>query len=229
MIVFCFDSDKKTENIFRDIIDSNDIGVEKFYFNDKPESVAFSGDAGSIVAFIDTRIQEKKRNSFFLAVRFREKYPDSHIVFMSLYPEDMPLCFKNLIRPSGFLLKPIAPSEISELLHSISQHERKTAKTNIIHISTREYKYNIDINKVLYLSTVGKKLYVKMTNGEKLEFYGTLSAFEKEYDNFVRCHSGFLVNKLYIKGIKRGEVELVGCSETLPVSKKYKGVIENIG
>ena len=150
-------------------------------------------------------------------------------MFMSLYPEDMPLCFKNLIRPSGFLLKPIAPPEISELLHSISQHERKTAKTNIIHISTREYKYNIEINKILYLSTVGKKLYVKMTNGEKLEFYGTLSALEKEYDNFVRCHSGFLVNKLYIKGIKRGEVELVGCSETLPVSKKYKSVIENIG
>jgi len=126
------------------------------------------------------------------------------------------------------LLKPITVAEIAGLLHNINQYEKKSLKHDIITISTREYKYNVELSRILYFSTVGKKLYARMLNGEKLEFYGTISELEKKYVDFTRCHSGFLVNKLYVKGICRGELELNGCKETLPISKKYKNVFNRL-
>jgi DNA-binding LytR/AlgR family response regulator len=38
----------------------------------------------------------------------------------------------------------------------------------------------------------------------------------------VRCHSGFLVNRLHIKGLNKSELELDGTSEKIPISKRYK-------
>ena len=61
------------------------------------------------------------------------------------------------------------------------------------------------------------------------EFYNTIGNLEKQYcDDFIRCHSGFLVNRQYIKGIRKGEIELNGCEETVPVSKKYRTVINQL-
>ncbi len=226
MIIFCLDTDCKNEEIFKQAFKSGNISVQQFYFNPKSIEEHFFPDSCNIVVFIDTRINIKGKNGFYLAMHFREHFPKCHIIFTSLFPEDMPYCFKNLIRPSGFLLKPITASEIALALIDINQHEIKNRRHNTIPIVTREYKYNIEISKIIYFSTIGKKLSLKMTNGKILEFYGTISKLEKEYDIFLRCHSGFLVNKMYVKGIKKGELELIGCKETLPISKKYRGIIK---
>ena len=224
MKVFCFDSDKNTEKLFVNIIGNNKFGVESFRFNEKPfETDSYEEVSNDSVFFIDTRLQLKKQNSFSLAAKLRERFPLCHIVFISQFPEDMAFCLKNLIRPSGFMLKPISPNEIMSILNAIDSQSKKNARSKSIMISTRELKRNVELSRIVYFSTSAKKLYCRLTDGEQVEFYGTISKLEEDLEaDFVRCHSGFLVNKSYIKGLVKGELELFGCRETLPVSKKYK-------
>lgn len=224
MKVFCFDGDKGTESLFKGVFATVGVEVEKFMFNQRPEQCIHSSEDSDIVVFIDARMRYKRKNGFFLAMYFREKYPHCHIVFMSLYPEDMSHCFKHLIRPSAFLLKPLTATDISGIIMNIVNYEKRTAQSSVIHVSTREFKRSVNLNKILYFSTSGKKLCIKLVGGEEIEFYGTMASYESKCKNFIRCHSGFMVNKEYVKGIKRGEIEIVGCDETIPVSRKYKDI-----
>lgn len=223
MIIFCFDSDKNTESIFKNLIKESSVDIRDFHFNENPNQISFDSPSSGYLFFIDTRTFIKKQNGFAFAAKLRKRFPDCHIVFMSLYPEDVLFSFKNLVRPSGFMLKPIVQQEVLSFINTVETYERNIDKEKTILISTREIKRNLHISKIAYFSTRGKKLYCRVSNGEQLEFYGTLSKLEEEYqEDFIRCHSGFLVNRSYIKGVKKGELELLNCNETIPVSKKYK-------
>lgn len=224
MNIFCFDDDIATERLLKKIINCDELGTNVLYWSEHLELVPPTQDNGGMVVFLNTRLCEKTRNSFHFAVQIRESYPESNIIFISQYPEDIHLCLKHLIRPSGFLLKPILSGEVMDILREIA----RCKKTTYVRISTREYKYNIDKKQILFFSTFGKKLYAQMKNGEKIEFYGTISDLEKEHEDFIRCHNGFLVNGIYIKGIKKGELELFGYGETLPISQKYREKISAI-
>lgn len=224
MIVYCFDNDNQIESLIKSAISSYTSDFE-FHFNEKIANIRPSSGT-DVVAFIDTRIHGKRQNSFSLAVLLREKLRDCHIVFMSAFPEDMAHCFKNLVRPSGFLLKPFSPSEVSSLYNSIEAYIRRQARASTISISTHESKRIIDLDKIIYFSTSDKKIFCLLNNAERIEFYGTISGLEKEYsEEFVRCHSGFLVNKRYIKSVRKNELELYDCEDLIPISKRHKTVI----
>lgn len=224
MIVYCFDNDNQTENLIKSVIpaDSHDV---QFYFNEKIANIRASSRT-DVVAFIDTRIHGKRQNGFSLALLLREKIKDCHIVFMSDYPEDMAHCFKNLIRPSGFLLKPFSKNEVSSLYNTIEAYIRRMSRASTITISTHECKRIIELDKIIYFSTSDKKIFCLLNNSERIEFYGTISNLEKEYsEEFIRCHSGFLVNKKYIKSVRKNELELFDCEEFIPISKSHRTVI----
>ena len=64
-----------------------------------------------------------------------------------------------------------------------------------------------------------------MANGKKVEFYGTLSAIEKLYDEFlIRCHSGYLVNKQKIAEVNytKNYMKVFDSDEKIPISRKYR-------
>lgn len=227
MIIYCFDNDKSTETLIKNSVNAIGISDCTFFFNEKMSNINY--ESGSeVLAFIDTRIHGRKQNSFSLAGILRDKLKDCHIIFMSSFPEDMVHCFKNLIRPSGFLLKPIAPAEIAGIISSVDGLNRRNNRIQSVTISTHDYKRSIEISKLLYFSTNNKKVFCRLINGEKIEFYGTISNLEKTYsEDFVRCHSGFLVNRKYIKALFKGELELSECEEKIPVSRKYKQQIED--
>lgn len=227
MDVYCFDNDKSTEKLLKSILQRGEAEVSKFYFNEKISNITDSGKEGSI-AFIDTRIQGKRQNSFSLAGLIREKFKDCHIVFMSAYPEDMAHCFKNLIRPSGFLLKPLFENEVLSIYYAVDSYIHKRQRIKTITISTHDCKRIIELDKIVYFSTISKKIFCRLKDNERVEFYGTISNLEKEYtDNFTRCHSGFLVNKQYIKAIRKNELELFYCDERIPISKRYRPLIKD--
>ncbi|MBE7051422.1 MAG: response regulator transcription factor [Ruminococcaceae bacterium] len=225
MVVYCFDNDKSTETLIKSVIPANEMQNVEFHFNDKISAI-HSAPGSDTIAFIDTRIHGKRQNGFSLAMLLREKLKDCHIVFMSLYPEDMALCFKNLIRPSGFLLKPLSKSEVSAIYYAVDAHIKRHNRSRTFVISTHDYKRCIELDKIAYFSTSSKKLFCRLNNNERIEFYGTITDLEKKFgDDFTRCHSGFLVNKQYIKAVRRNEMELLDCTETIPISKRYKPLI----
>lgn len=224
MKIFCFDNSRESSKTISDSFENFSSVLFSFYDNEAiPNITQLIDTPAETIVFIDTRLHGRKQNSFSIAMSIREKFPLCHIVFMSSYPEDMSFCFKNLVRPSGFLLKPFSSLEAAKIISDVLQNIKKLRKAKTLYISTHEYKRSIETDKIIYFSTFGKKLFLKTADGERIEFYSTMSKLEAQFsEDFVRCHSGFLVNREYIKGFKKGEIELRGLSETLPVSKKYK-------
>ncbi len=182
-------------------------------------------DEKSIVVFLDTRYQG---TGFSFAKTIREVSENCHIVFMSAHAEDMSFCFKNLIRPSGFILKPTSESEILEVIRTVLQKNRQTASDRVekIYITTQGFKRTLSVQDIIYFSTRGKKLVCRTLDGEAIEFYGTIKSLSARYTaNFIRCHSGFLANREMIRGIKKGMLEMKNCTESLPISKKHRAEI----
>ncbi|MGM9551230.1 MAG: LytR/AlgR family response regulator transcription factor [Clostridia bacterium] len=225
MYVFCFDG---VESPFQEILKSTVLAMKnediRFYVNESIANIIkLAPEDYKSVFFIDTRIRVRKQSGFFLAASLREKFPRCHIVFISSHPEDMSLCLKNLLRPSGFILKPSSNFEVSALLGEIGENIRKQTRAKMLYISTHEFKRSINVDNIVYFATSGKKLFCKTVLGEELEFYETITNLQNRFgDMLLRCHHGFLVNKLYIKGTHKGSIELDCLDETLPISEKYR-------
>lgn len=222
MIIFCFDLSKETSKTIKQSL--SDFDGCAVYSNKAVSKIKnLVPPMEDSIAFIDTRIHIEQFNGFSLASEIRELLPECHIVFISTYLEDMPFCFKNLIRPSGFVLKPFSAFDIRSIVSSIEETTRKSREKNYLHVSTHEYKGNIKIEKIVYFATINKKIFLKTIDGMEIVFYSAISTLEKKYgDSFVRCHNSFLVNKRFIKNIDKDELILSGLSEKLPVSKKYR-------
>ncbi len=172
--------------------------------------------------FLDTRYHA---SGFSLAHALRQANPFCHLVFLSAFPEDMSFCLQNLLRPSGFLLKPTRGSELQSLIVAVLKLT-SVRKTDTICISSQIFKRTLPTNQILYFSTQGKKLICRTIEGETIPFYGTLKSLSQKYDgDFIRCHSGFLANRNLIAGIYKGMLQLKNCRESLPISKKYKSSV----
>lgn len=229
MTILYFDKNDESQNVIRELVSEGKIKNCRFFANENvSNAITQAQNSDAVVAFIDTRLHGKRQNGFSIAAAIREQLPKSHIVFMSSYQEDMVFCLKNLIRPSAFLLKPLSRSEILSLFNSIDEEIRRKKSCDVFSVSTHEYRRSFEVGKIVYFSTFGKKLILKTSDGEKVEFYGTIRELEDKFDGrFIRCHSGFLVNKTFIKGIRKGEIELFGFDELIPISKKYKITVLN--
>ena len=225
MNVFFFDDDENNIKTIKTI--GQKMSARNVVFNINvtfSDLVSATQCDNETIVFIDTRLTEPD-GGFALAKLIRGYSSGCHIIFMSSHIEDIGFCLQNLLRPTAFLLKPLNKAEVIEIINEISEeNKRQKNKSNEkLFISTHEIKKTIKTDNVLYFTTSGKKILCKMTDGENIEFYSTIKELENKYsDSFIRCHSGYLVNKNMIAEFSKGMLVIKNNRETLPVSKKYK-------
>ena len=68
------------------------------------------------------------------------------------------------------------------------------------------------------------------TENENIICYKSMKEVEKQLQDksFVRCHTSYIVNLFYVKGIKKLDIELI-TGETIPVSQpKRKEFMERL-
>ena len=196
---------------------------------DMPDFFRELGSCGISLVFLDTRVLRGHLNSFELASKIRETSFCVHIVFMSAHYEDMPFCFQNLVRPSGFLLKNSTANEIDAIIKAVSENAAPSETDDVrINVRTGGEQFSFSPDEIVYFTTIGKKLALKTSDCQTVEFYGALKDIESKYPEFfLRCHSGFLVNKRYIRRFSKSAIKLKDSTEELPVSKKYVKNVEN--
>lgn len=226
MKIYCMDSDADTLDLLHSILPLLQSEGCSLRINIPAAELlnALSSEKSSVV-FLDTR---HAGGGFSLAKAIRGVSDTCHIVFMSAHVEDMSFCFKNLIRPSGFILKPACETELLEIIRSVLQKTRGTAAARVesICLSAQNFQRTLAVGDILYFSTRGKKLVCRTRDGESIEFYGTIKALAARYaGNFIRCHSGFLANRDYVRGMHKGMLEMKNCTEALPVSKRHRAEI----
>ena len=91
---------------------------------------------------------------------------------------------------------------------------------------------SVDINDVLYFSAEEKYTKMVFSGGEAL-LEQSLKQLEMQYPTYVlRIHRNTLVNKqkvvaLHSKGNSHHMIELQGCNELLPVSRRELKLVKN--
>lgn len=102
----------------------------------------------------------------------------------------------------GYLVKPIQEERLFKLMDKIkSEADEKEEKYYIIKSSASVRKINY--NDIEYIESLNTKLFIHLTDGEKIIIYGKLGNIESELDDgrFLRCHQSYLVNMDYIEDI----------------------------
>jgi len=177
---------------------------------------------------LDTRCKVSGGNFLTLARKIREQSSACHICFMASSTADMSLCYKHLVRPSAFFLKPVDAMELRSLISEIEgfENSRRLQKGDAqILLKTRGNKRTVKASSVLYFTSYDKKVLCCTEKGDKIDFYDSLANLEERYKNFfLRCHSGFLVNKKRITGFSKKGMSLLltglsGAVLEIPVSK----------
>ncbi len=190
-------------------------------------------DFDNALFIVDTSYKVADSNFLLLARHIREYSDTCHIVFTSSCPSDIVFCCKELVRPSGFFLKPIKETELRQFLMELERFElaRKTVPEDVkILLRTRGELTIVCASEVLFFTASDKKVICYTDKGDKHMFYGSLGTLEKDYrDSFLRCHSGFLVNRYRIERFNKTTMTLHirGTNETVPVSKSRMRTVES--
>lgn len=233
MKVFIFESDpteaQYLQKMIADILDNKADVV----LNPAPGAFVPTGkDMENALVLLDTRYKIPGGSFLTLARKIRETNEFCHICFMAPSPGDVGFCYKKLVRPSGFLLKPVEKQELRELISEIKRYEalRRTASGNPqLFLKTRGRSLVLRVSNVLYFTSLGKKILCYTVKEGELSFYGSLKNLESQYCRyFIRCHSGFLVNRQYIVSFSKKtlSLKLLGCEQEIPVSKSHCRDIE---
>lgn len=168
--------------------------------------------------FLDIHMPET--DGLEVAAYIREQNVDVDIIFITVSKEHV---FDGYTYNAfSYLLKPMDIRRIQEELGRYK--ERKYAHANCLHVTINNRRERILLDQVYYFEGDGRKIRIHQ-KGEEQSFYekmGNLEEMLQEYD-FIRCHQSYLVNKKYVTGMTRMELQLE--KESLPISRKY---LENV-
>ena len=127
-----------------------------------------------------------------------------------------------------YIIKPMKYVRLkSELDGFIAR--RCLEKNPSIYISNDSGKYKVLLNTLRYVETFNRNLMVHAEQ-ENIICYKSMKEMTQELSayHFVRCHSSYLVNLAYVKGVKKLEITLI-TGETLPISQpKRKEFMEQL-
>lgn len=127
-----------------------------------------------------------------------------------------------------YIIKPMKYVRLkSELDGFMARHCLE--KNPSINISNDSGKYKVLLNTLRYVETFNRNLMVHAEQ-ENIVCYKSMKEMTQELSayHFVRCHSSYLVNLAYVKGVKKLEITLI-TGETLPISQpKRKEFMEQL-
>ncbi|MEI8652391.1 LytTR family DNA-binding domain-containing protein [Pseudoalteromonas sp. Hal273] len=155
------------------------------------------------------------------------------IVFITAHSEH---AFDALqLSAAGYLVKPITEQSLQKVLKQVGRlnkvHIQKQQNVKVSYQLAGTLR-SVDINDVLYFSAEEKYTKMIFSGGEAL-LEQSLKQLELQYPAYVlRIHRNALVNKqkviaLHSKGNGNHMIELQGCSELLPVSRRELKLVKN--
>jgi len=129
---------------------------------------------------------------------------------------------------ANYLIKPLQYGRLrSELDKFRSRHRLEKSPAMLVVNDSGKYKIRLD--SLRYVETWGRNL-VCHTEQEDVVCYKTMKALERKLEGqgFARCHSSYLVNLGYIRGVRKLEITLI-TGETLPISQpRRKAFMERL-
>ena len=119
---------------------------------------------------------------------------------------------------ADYIIKPLKYARLkAELDRFLARRKRDDAPSLVIANDTGKYK--VPLKSIRFVETFNRNLMFH-TERENIISYKSMKEAERELSDrgFARCHTSYLVNLFYIKGVKKLDIELIS-GEHIPVSQ----------
>lgn len=174
--------------------------------------------------FLD--IKMNKMNGFKTAELIRQKDSQVSIIFLTTLTQYGLEGYKY--QATNYIIKPMKYARLkSEMDRWIETHRKNDVSSIIVTNDTGKYK--IPLKSLRYVETFNRNLLLH-TEDENIVCYKSMKEMEQELCDysFARCHTSYIVNLFYIKGVKKLEVELI-TEQKLPISQpKRKSFMDQL-
>ena len=129
---------------------------------------------------------------------------------------------------ANYIIKPMKYVRLkAEMNQWLKKHRRFDTPSLVIANDTGRYK--VFLKSLRYVETFNRNLLLH-TEQENIICYKSMKEMEQELQDkgFIRCHTSYIVNLFYVKGVNKLEIELI-TGEVLPISQpKRKAFMEKL-
>ena len=174
--------------------------------------------------FLD--IQMKHVNGLKTAERIRQIDTKVGIIFLTTLTQYGLEGYKY--QATNYIIKPIKYVRLKAELDKFLERHRQVDSPSYIVINDTG-KYKIFLNTLRYVETFNRNLLFH-TEQENILCYKKMKEVEQELKDkgFARCHTSYIVNLFFVKGVRKLEIELI-TGEIIPISQpKRKEFMERL-
>ncbi|MDO4307897.1 MAG: LytTR family DNA-binding domain-containing protein [Eubacteriales bacterium] len=174
--------------------------------------------------FLD--IQMRLVNGLRAAERVRQMDEKVGIIFLTTLTQYGLEGYKY--QATNYIIKPMKYVRLkAEMDQWLRKHWKDDSPSMVISNDTGKYK--VFLKSLRYVETFNRNLLLH-TEQENVICYKSMKEMERELQDkgFVRCHTSYIVNLFYVKGIKKLDIELI-TGEVIPISQpKRKEFMERL-
>jgi len=214
-------------NIIEDIFDVDFPGFEYTVncFSETPALFDYILKNNTDVVFLDIATPDNDDAGLLTARQIRATNEDMHIVFVTSHKDKINRSFDGMVRPTGFLIKPIDKGYIRELLRNIIR--QRIRSNDYISLKFGRIEYLIRIDEIYSLQKFAHKMVV-LTANRSLEVINTISSIEDVLpENFVKIDQGIIVNFNFVDRVDYAERSVIlKNGDRYTVSRNSKGAVK---
>lgn len=200
----------------KDTFAERNIEVKTYIFTDGEQLIEKMNNEKTYydVFFLD--IQMPNQMGMEIAKNIRDKYKDVLIIFVTSFDNYVFEAFDYdavaYIRKNEFEDK--IGNSIDRIISKINMNVKKFVFNN------SEGQYRISPKNIMYFESINHSIYIYDKNNKVIRITSSLNQLEQEFSiyNFIRIHSGYLVNLKYIYSIENISVVLSN-GKILPISR----------
>lgn len=179
------------------------------------------------ILFLDIEFPLESMNGIDIGNNLREvlKNEYSQIVYVSIMPTYAMQLFET--HPLNFFVKPVNTEKLEKVLDKAVKLKGEYRK--IFTYQFRSQNYQIELGKILYFQSEGRKIKLFCRDGEEYYYNGKISDVKNKLcnDKFFSPHKSYVVNYYAVK--QWGKKEIVLSDGTfVPVSRKNAKEIQKM-
>lgn len=140
---------------------------------------------------------------FVESVRNITRYKHTPVIFITALQDPEIYAYREL-HCYGYIEKPFAVEQVRRLLKDALDYDASGQKDKVLHFRKDGVLYPITCNEIIYAQSTNHKICFYLANGtEFTAYYKTCKQIleEAEYDEFLQCNRGTIINRRYISNI----------------------------
>lgn len=191
---------------------SQDIKISCF---DSGEALLDAYDFFDVI-FLD--IDMKGMNGIETGRQIRERDHVTRIVYLTSYRDYVAGAFE--VHAFQYLLKPISPGRLHQVLEEISRYVKKTDRQRILDFHTNEGMVCIDAADICYFEFADRRIHM-VTIENVYHMTGKISSIYERTSSmgFSMPHKSFVVNLLHVKNVRNLDI-FMDNGDRIPLSQK---------